>query len=137
MTEIKPVDRAEALVKAAFRQFVQYCNPQDSLSSRAQLAIRHFVGMFLEQAVAYGLPDDLKITLHLISQGLEEKIPDDLREILVEAEDGPDFEPWFLPDFLVAKANLDDEEFRSVSDFDHALEMYVDDPKNDYAPLEL
>src|SRR5262245_57789216 len=137
MTQIKSVDRAEALVKEAFREFVQCYNPQDLLSSRAQSAIRRFVGMFLEQAVAYGLPDDLRITLYLISQGLEQKISDDLRELFVEAEDGPDFEPWFLPDFLVAKLNLNDEEFRNVSDFDHALEMYVDDPKNDYAPLEL
>jgi len=105
MTEIKPGDRAEALVKEAFRQFVQCCNPQDSLSWRAQFAIRYFAGLFYEQAVAYGLPADLKITLDLISQGLEDKIPDDLREIWADAEDVHDFEPWVLPDFrsLLAK----------------------------------
>jgi len=80
-TEITPVDRAKGLVREAFRVFVQSCNPQDPLACRAQLAIRHFAGLFYEQAVAYGLPTDLKITLDLICQSLEDKIPADLCEI--------------------------------------------------------
>jgi len=105
MTEDRPVDRAEALIKEAFRQFVQCCNPQDPLSWRAQTAIRHFTGLFYEQAVAYGLDADLKVTLDLISQGLEDEIPDHLCKIWADMEDDHKFEPWVLPDFrsLLAK----------------------------------
>jgi hypothetical protein len=93
-TEIKPVDRAEELVREAFRVFVQCCNPENPISWRAQLAIRHFAGLFYEQAVAYGLEPDLKITLDLIRQGLEDEIPDDLCEIWSEMESDESHEPW-------------------------------------------
>ena len=46
-----------------------------------------------------GLPADLKITLDLISQGLEDKIPDDLCGIWAQGESDHDYEPWLLPDF--------------------------------------
>jgi hypothetical protein len=98
-TENKPVARAEQFVREAFRVFVQSCNPQDPLAWRAQLAIRHFAGLFYEQAAAYGLPADLKITLDLICQGLEDKIPDDLCGIWAQGESDHDYEPWVLPDF--------------------------------------
>jgi len=98
-TEIRPGDRIEQLVREAFRVFVECCNQQDPLAWRAQLAIRYFVGLFYEQATAYGLPADLKITLDLISQGLEDKIPDDLCKIWAQGESDHDYEPWLLPDF--------------------------------------
>ena len=90
------VARAEQLVKDAFRIFVQGVRfvPQDCIGCRAQFAIRHMAGMFYKQALAYGLDADLKITLDLISQGLEDEIPDDVCEAWASGESGLDFEPW-------------------------------------------
>jgi|SRR5262245_8368103 len=95
-TDKDAVARAEQLVKDAFRIFVQgtRLSPQDCLGCRAQIAIRHFAGIFYEQAVAYGLDADLKITLDLLSQGLEDDIPDDLRELWAKGESNLDCEPW-------------------------------------------
>jgi hypothetical protein len=121
MTDIKTdkgaCDRAEQLVREAFRVFVQGTHlsspvsqdcSQDCVSCRALVAIRHFAGLFYEQAVAYGLEPDLKITLDLICQGLEDKIPDDLREIWVQMESDQNYEPWVLPDFrtLLGKGEI-------------------------------
>jgi hypothetical protein len=90
------VARAEQFVKEAFRIFVQgaRCVPQDCIGCRAQFAIRHMAGMFYKQALAYGLDADLKITLDLISQGLEDEIPDDVCAAWASGESGLDFEPW-------------------------------------------
>ncbi|MBO0741273.1 MAG: hypothetical protein J2P51_07585 [Hyphomicrobiaceae bacterium] len=81
------------------RRFVYSFNgtrvlPQDCLCCRAQAAIRAFAGMFYKQAVAYRLDADLRIALDLISQGLENEIPDDLREEWAKGEDDLDCEPW-------------------------------------------
>jgi hypothetical protein len=90
------VARGEQLVKEAFRIFVQGVRflPQDCLGCRAQFAIRHVDGMFYEQAVAYGLDADLKITLDLISQGLEDEISNDVCEAWGSGESDLGFEPW-------------------------------------------
>jgi hypothetical protein len=95
-TDKGAVARAEQLVKDAFRIFVEgtRLSPEDCLCCRAQLAIRHIAAMFYEQAVAYGLDADLKITLDLISQGLEDGIPEDVREEWANQESDLDFEPW-------------------------------------------
>jgi hypothetical protein len=95
-TDKGAVARADQLIKEAFRIFVQGTRflPQDCLGCRAQVAIRHVAGMFYEQAVAYGLDADLKITLDLISQGLEDEIPNDVCEVWASGESDLDFEPW-------------------------------------------
>jgi hypothetical protein len=50
--------------------------------------------MFYQQALAYGLDADLKISLDLISQGLEDEIPDDVCEAWASGESDLNFEPW-------------------------------------------
>lgn len=90
---------AAALSSLPKRRFVYSFNgtrvlPQDCHCCRAQAAIRAFAGMFYKQEVAYRLDADLRIALDLISQGLENEIPDDLREEWAKAEDDLDCEPW-------------------------------------------
>ena len=63
---------------------------------RVQSAIRNIVRRLHDQAVACGCPADLSITLDLISQGLEDEIPDDIRKAYADVLDVHDVEPWVL-----------------------------------------
>jgi len=93
----KSIERAEALLKEAFRLFFDYADGDFEL--RVQSAIRNIIRRLHDQAVACGCPADLSITLDLISQGLEDEIPDDLRKAYADVLDVHDVEPWVLPDF--------------------------------------
>jgi hypothetical protein len=56
--------------------------------------------VFYEQAAAYGLNDNLKAHLDIISQSLEDPILDYILEMYAEMErDHEPDEPWVLPDF--------------------------------------
>jgi len=94
---IKSNDRAKALLKEAFRLYVDCCD--GDFEHRAQSAIRNIVWLLHDQAVACGCPADLSITLDLIGQGLEDEIPDDIRKAYADVLDVHDVEPWVLPDF--------------------------------------
>jgi hypothetical protein len=93
----KSNERAKALLKEAFRLYFDCSDGVFEL--RVQSAIRNIVGQLHDQAVACGCPADLSITLDLISQGLEDEIPDDLRKDYADVLDVHDVEPWVLPDF--------------------------------------
>jgi hypothetical protein len=92
----KSYARAEEFLRGAFREFMQGTRtlPERCFPCCANIVIRRIAGLLYEQAVAYGLDADLKITLDLISQGLEDKIPGELCEVWASRESDLDFEPW-------------------------------------------